>query len=93
MTDDPLTRPVHINGADMPFGEVTAADARAMAAELKAAGSWGPMAKVATIAQGWAELAGTLEDGGAATVAGLDAEAAVQAARKVWVLPPDRPLF
>lgn len=91
--EDPLTRPVHVAGADKPFGAVTAADARAMEAELRAAGSWGPMAKVAVIARGWGELAEALEEASAETVAGLDAAAVREAAERLWIVAPDRPLF
>lgn len=93
MTEDPLTRPVHAGGADKPFGEVTSADARAMAAELKAAGSWGPMARVAGVARGWAELARTLDEAQAATVSDLDAATVRAAAESLWIITPDRPLF
>src|SRR5689334_22570612 len=71
------------------FGELTAADARAQAAELAGAGSWGPMANVAGVAQAWRELAAELERLGAeATVAQLDPELRERFARRLWVLPP-----
>jgi hypothetical protein len=91
--EDPLARPVHVAGVDKPFGEVTEADARAMAAELRAAGSWGPLARVAAIARGWAQLADALRDAGAPTVAALDAETVRSTAERLWIIPPEQPLF
>lgn len=91
--EDPLTRPVHIAGADKRFGEVTPQDADAMAAELRSAGSWGPMARVAGMARSWAELASTLREAGAQTAADLDAETVRSAAERLWIVPPTQPLF
>ena len=45
----------------MPFGELTAQDARARADELRAAIGWGPTARVAPVAMAWRELALTME--------------------------------
>ena len=46
-----------IRGANRPFGELTARDARSRADELRAAVGWGPTARVAPVAQAWRELA------------------------------------
>ena len=43
-------------GANVPFGELTAKDARARADELRAAIGWGPTARVAPVAMAWREL-------------------------------------
>ncbi len=86
---DPLQREVHVGDADRRFGELTAADARAQAEELAAAGSWGPLARVAGVAQAWRELAAELERlGPDATVAALEPEARERFARRLWVVPP-----
>ncbi|OJU86278.1 MAG: hypothetical protein BGO11_02565 [Solirubrobacterales bacterium 70-9] len=71
------------------FGEVTAVDARTQAAELAAAGSWGPLARVAGVAQAWRELAIELERvGEGSTVAALDEATRTRYARRLWVEPP-----
>jgi hypothetical protein len=86
--DDVLDRPVHAAGADRRFGELTAEDARAHAAELRSAAGWGPTARVATVAQAWRELADELAQAGAATVADLGGERAAALAERLWVVPP-----
>jgi hypothetical protein len=86
--DDVLDRPVHAGGADRRFGELTADDARAHAAELRSAAGWGPTARVATVAQAWRELADELAQAGAATVADLGGERAAALAERLWVVPP-----
>lgn len=87
--DDLLGRELYVGDSYRRFGELTAADARAQAERLASAGGWGPMAKVAGVAQAWRELAAELERGGAgATVATLDPEARVRFASRLWVLPP-----
>ena len=86
---DPLAREVHVGGAYRRFGELTAADARAQAEDLAGAGSWGPLARVAGVAQAWRELAAELERAGPeATVAALDPESRERYARRLWVVPP-----
>ncbi|HEX4751336.1 MAG TPA: hypothetical protein VH268_00440 [Solirubrobacterales bacterium] len=87
--ENPLRRRVYVGGAYREFGGVTAADARAQAAELADAGSWGPLAKVAGVAQAWRELAAELERlGEGSTVAALDPETGARYARRLWVEPP-----
>jgi hypothetical protein len=87
--ENPLRRRVYVGGAYREFGGVTAADARAQAAELADAGSWGPLAKVAGVAQAWRELAAELERlGEGSTVAALDPETGAGYARRLWVEPP-----
>jgi hypothetical protein len=80
-------RPVAAGGAEKPFGELTLADVRARAAELRAAAGWGPTARVAPVARAWADLARAMEAAGAARVADLGAEAEAMAGR-LWVVPP-----
>lgn len=87
--DDPLAHRLYVGDSYRRFGELTAADARAQADELGAAGGWGPLAKVAGVALAWRELAAELDRRGErATVAELDADAVERFARRLWVLPP-----
>jgi hypothetical protein len=86
---DPLERELYVGGSYRRFGELTAADARAQAAELGATGGWGPLVKVAGVALAWRELAEALEAVAAeATVADLDEGARERFAHRLWVLPP-----
>jgi hypothetical protein len=87
--EEARTRTVHIGDADRPFGEVTAEDARAQSAELKEAGSFGPLQRVAKVALAWSELAAVIEGAGVATVGELDDETVVQWAERVWVIAPE----
>lgn len=86
--DDVLARPVHAGGADRRFGELTAEDVRAHAAELRSAAGWGPTARIGAVAQAWRELADDMAREGAATVADLGPERAAAAAERLWVVPP-----
>ena len=87
--DGLLGHELYVGGRYRRFGELTASDARAQAEELAGAGSWGPLAKVAGVAQAWRELAFELEPLGAgATVAQLDPALRERLARRLWVLPP-----
>ncbi len=83
-----LAAPVFCQGGYRPFGELGAAEARALAEQLRAAGSWGPMSKVAGVAQAWLQLAEAIEDGGRERVAELDCEQVLTFARRLWILPP-----
>ena len=83
------TRTVHIGEGDRPFGEITAREARAQSAELKGAGSFGPLQRVAKVALAWAELAAVIEQAGAETVGDLDDETVVLWAERVWVIAPE----
>ena len=82
-----LGRPVSVGGAEKPFGELTLADVRARADELRAAAGWGPTARVAPVARAWADLARAMEAAAAAVVADLGGEAEAMAGR-LWVVPP-----
>jgi hypothetical protein len=86
--EDVLARPVHANGAERRFGELTAEDVRAHAAELGSAAGWGPTARVAAVARAWRELADEMAREKAATVADLGEQRAAQAAQRLWVVPP-----
>ena len=79
---------VYIRGANRPFGEVTAEDARGRADELRAATGWGPTARVASYAFAWRELSVELERCGVATVSQLDPDLLVSLAPRLWVALP-----
>jgi hypothetical protein len=85
---DVLGEPVYAGGRSKPFGEMTAEEVRARAAELRAATGWGPTAKVAGVAMAWGELSRLMEDAGADTVADLDRDAVAERAERLWVVPP-----
>lgn len=90
-TEDALSRPVHAAEGNKPFGEFTLADVEARAQELRAAagsGGWGSIPRVAAVARGWSDLARAMRSGGAATVADLNHDAALDFARRLWVVPP-----
>jgi len=90
-TPDPsaiLAEPVFAGGRSKPFAELTAAEARARAEELKAATGWGPTAKVASVAMAWSEFARLMEEAGAETVADLEPDAVSERAQKLWIVPP-----
>ncbi len=76
-----------------PFGEYTAADATGRADELKEMTGFGPTMRVRLVAQGWRELARSLEQSGAATVAALPAEQIEEYAEKCWVIQPEKGLM
>ena len=79
---------VHVPGGAKPFGEMTAAEVEARAAELKAAVGFGPTARVASVARAWAELARRMGAQEAATVAALDAQTVAALAEPLWIVPP-----
>lgn len=83
-----LAEPVFGGGRSKPFGEMTADEVRDRAAELKSAVGWGPMAKVASVAMAWGELARLMQSTGAQTVADVDRDAIAERAEKLWVVPP-----
>lgn len=92
-SDTALAEKVFCEGTYKPFGEVTVADARLRSEELREAGGWGPMGKVAAVAVAWRELASEMTRSGAATVAGLGPDRALEFARKLWVVPPSGSLL
>jgi hypothetical protein len=83
-----LAERIHAGGETKPFGEVTLAEVRARAEELRSAAGWGPTARVVPVARAWGELASAMEAAGAGTVGELGAEAADQRAEALWVRPP-----
>lgn len=91
MTRDPasiLAERVFAGGETKPFGELTAAEVRGRADELRATTGWGPTAKVAAVAMAWGELSRLMDATQAQTVADLDPEAVAERAERLWVVPP-----
>ncbi len=86
--ESPLQRPVYADHGYKPFGEFTVADVQARASELAAASGWGPTARVAGVARGWAELNRAMTAAGAQRVCELEPETAEEFARRLWVVPP-----
>ena len=83
-----LATTVYIDGANRPFGEITVAQARARADELRAAIGFGPTVRVMPVAQAWRELMMVMERAGVETVAQLDPAAVMELAPKLWIVPP-----
>jgi len=83
-----LEREVFIRAANRPFGELTLADARERADELRAVTGWGPTVRVAPVARAWRELTIAMERSGADRVRDLDTEQVLELAPKLWVVLP-----
>ena len=83
-----LDENVFAGGRTKPFGEMTADEVKARAAELKSTTGWGPTAKVAAVATAWAELARLMDQAGARAVAELDPQDLDERAQRLWVVPP-----
>ncbi len=83
-----LGQEVFIRGANRPFGELTAEDARSRADELRAAVGWGPTARIAPVAQAWRELTLAMERAGATAVADVGPEVLLELAPRLWVTLP-----
>ena len=77
-----------IDGANRPFGELTIAQARERADELRSAVGFGPTVRIAPVARAWRELTMALERAGAGTVAELEPATVMELAPKLWVVPP-----
>ncbi|HET7051344.1 MAG TPA: hypothetical protein VFI54_23965 [Solirubrobacteraceae bacterium] len=83
-----LDQQIYIGGANRSFGDVTLADARARADELRATTGWGPTARVAPVARAWRELVLEMERSGCSTVDELDTAVLTALAPKLWVVMP-----
>ena len=95
MTTDPdaqreqlLDQQLYIGGANRSFGDVTLADVRARADELRATTGWGPTARVAPVAMAWRELVIEMERAGCSIVGELDTHTLTALAPKLWVVMP-----
>jgi hypothetical protein len=83
-----LKASVFIDGANRPFGDLTADQIRSRADELRAAVGFGPTARIAPVARAWRELSMALEQAGVGTVAELAPDRVVELGPKLWVVPP-----
>ncbi len=86
--EDVLTREVYVRDRYVPFGELSADDARFLAGQFTGLSGGGLEQRVAPMARAWRELADLMEERGAATVAALGAEEAASQAERVRVVPP-----
>jgi hypothetical protein len=91
MSADPqlvLATSVYCDGRDRPFGELTADQVAARAAELRQGAGLGHRSRVAAVAGAWDALAAHMRERGATTVADLDPETVAERAEALWVVPP-----
>ena len=86
--DDPLAREVYVGDAYKRFGELNAADARALGEQFSGLSGGGLEQKVAPVGRAWRALAEQLESSGAATVEELGPERAAELAEQLRVVPP-----
>ena len=84
----PLNEEVYCDGRYRPFGELTVDQVAAHGAELGEAAGLGHGSRVGGVSISWKELARTMSDREAATVADLDAETVETFAERLWVVPP-----
>lgn len=84
---DVLSTQIFAGGENKPFGEVTAADVRARAEELRGIGAIPAMARLGSVALAWAQFAQLMEAGGHAKVSDLDSAVAEEWAVKLQVVP------
>lgn len=83
-----LAQSIYVRGGNRPFGQLTAEDVRARAAELKAVTGFGPTARVGAVARAWSELAQELQQRGASSVSELPSEQVLSMAPRLWVSMP-----
>lgn len=83
-----LAQTVYIEGANIPFGELSPDQVRARADELRAATGWGPTARVGAVALAWRELAATMQQAQAGRVGDLPGELLTDLAPRLWVVMP-----
>jgi hypothetical protein len=87
VSSDTLAISVYTASGYKPFGELTQDDVADHARELSGAAGWGPTARVASVARAWSELARTMSEAGAGTVADLEETVIEDYARRTWVAP------
>lgn len=85
--EEALAKPVYCHDSYVQFGELNAEQARGLAAELGSAGTWGPMAKVGSVARSWEELAEAIESSEAGKVSELTDAQILEFAARLWILP------
>ena len=76
------------DGEYRPFGELTADDARALAAALRGVTGGGLDAKVGPVRAGWIELAKLLDASGGPRSPISTREDVARFAERLWVTPP-----
>ena len=86
--EDVLDREVYVGDGYKRFGELTPADARALAERFRGLSGGGLEQKVAPVGTAWRELAKLMEESGAEHVADLGAERAAELAERLRVVPP-----
>jgi hypothetical protein len=80
-----LATPVFMRGEARPLRELTAADVRDRAGELRSVVGFGPTARVAPIARAWAELGIAMDREAATTVAGIAPETLAEVGPRLWI--------
>lgn len=83
-----LATQVHVAGGPKPFGELTVDDVGVHAAKLRSAVGWGPMARVAPVAQAWANLHRQMNEARARTVADLEPAHLAGQLEALWIVVP-----
>ncbi len=83
-----LAQTVYIDGANVPFGELSLNQVRARADELRAATGWGPTARVGAVALAWRELAAAMQQAQAGQVGELPGDTLTALAPRLWVVMP-----
>lgn len=86
--DEMLAQRVYVEGANLPFGQLTLHQVQSRAQELRSTVGWGPTARVAPVARAWAELAGAMQEVGVNTVGELPGETVGELAPRLWVVLP-----
>ncbi len=79
---------IDVGGTGVPFGDLTAEDAKAQAQRLTDVGTWGPLQRVAKVAHAWKLLAAQMERDEAKRVRDLPPGDVVEHAERLWVIPP-----
>jgi phosphoribosylglycinamide formyltransferase-1 len=82
-----LASKVDVSKTGVPFGDLTADNARAQGQRLTDVGTWGPLQRVAKVAHAWKLLAAQMEKEGRATVRELPAADVIEHAERLWVIP------
>jgi hypothetical protein len=83
-----LAQTVYVDGANVPFADLTLDQARGRADELRSVVGFGPTARVAPVARAWRELTMELERAGVSRVSELTPEVLKELAPKLWIVPP-----
>ena len=85
--DDILDREVYVRDRYLPFGELTQADARALAEQFSGLTGGGLEQNVAPVGSGWRQLAELMQERGVETVAELGVEVAAEFGERLRIVP------